>query len=65
MSITNNISKMEKEAFMLFEVRILDSKGKMKKRVSPPELSRRHWKTFDEHFSFPIKNNSRKKMPKE
>ena len=49
---------------MLFEVRILDDKGKMKKRVTSRELSRRHWKTFEEPVSFAIKSGAKKKTSK-
>ena len=55
---------MGKEILMIFEVRILDDKGKMKKRLTTVELSRRHWKTFEEPISFAVKNGAGKKISK-
>ena len=49
---------------MLFEVRILDSNGNMKKQVSPRELSLRHWKSFGEAIDFAFKGNPRAKISK-
>ena len=55
---------MGKETIMLFEVRILDDKGNIKKRLTPGELSRRHWKTFKEAIAFSVKSDAKKKISK-
>jgi len=47
---------------MIYEVRVLDPKGKVKKTISNKELSKRHWKTFDQPLSFALKNKSQRKI---
>ena len=32
---------------MFYEVRILNAKGKLKKVISTPELSKTHWESFN------------------
>ena len=49
---------------MIYEVRVLDPKGKVKKTISDQELSKRHWKTFDQPLSFALKNKPRRNSAK-
>ena len=46
---------------LIFEVRVLDPKGKVMKTISNRELSKRHWKTFDQTLSFALKNKPKEK----
>ena len=49
---------------MIYEVRVLDPKGKVKKTISDQELSKRHWKYFDQPLSFALKNKPQRKIAK-
>ena len=49
---------------MFFEVRILDPKGKMKKLLSSRELSKRHWRTFENSIPFKIRDKINEKTSK-
>ena len=49
---------------MIYEVRVLDSRGKIKKTISDRELSKRHWKSFDQPLSFALKKKLQQKTIK-
>ena len=45
---------------MFHEVRVLDSKNKLKKIISGQQLSRKYWDNFESHFN--ISSAKTKKM---
>ena len=49
---------------MIYQVRVLDPKGKVKKTISNHELRRRHWRTFDQPLSFALKSKPEQKATK-
>jgi len=49
---------------MFYEVRVLDSKNKLKKVISAPQLSRKYWNAFESHFNISsAKSKKTKKKP--
>tara|TARA_B100000686_G_scaffold57452_1_gene61677 strand:+ start:1125 stop:1280 length:156 start_codon:yes stop_codon:yes gene_type:complete len=49
---------------MFHEVRVLDSKNKLKKIISGQQLSRKYWKEFATSFNASSPNKKVKKKPK-
>jgi len=51
---------------MFYEVRVLDSKNKLKKIISGQKLSRQYWDKFESHFNISsVKNKKTKKKSAE
>ena len=45
---------------MFYQVRVMDTKGKVKKVISTQELSNKHWKEF--YDNAPIEKNKGRKI---
>ncbi|MFT4578046.1 MAG: hypothetical protein ACI8PD_000706 [Nitrospinales bacterium] len=46
---------------MFHEVRVLDSKNKLKKIISGQQLSRKYWDKFESHFNISSAKNKKTK----